>query len=95
MAHEDDLNNDPTLLSGLGEPAEPLLGRGHVRVRTGQELACVVCGGRVFAGREVLLNTAGMTLMNLDWANKAAVAAVCLACGYVHSFLDGDLTWGS
>ncbi|HUR62511.1 MAG TPA: hypothetical protein VM286_09140 [Candidatus Thermoplasmatota archaeon] len=52
----------------------------------GKDLACLVCGGGRFWSKRILLNTAGLTFMKLDWANRDAVAVICSACGYVHSF---------
>ncbi|WP_121258815.1 zinc ribbon domain-containing protein [Nocardioides ferulae] len=58
---------------------------------SGRRLACLVCGAGAFARREVKMNTTGMSFLGLDWANRSAVAAVCRTCGYVHTFLGGDL----
>ena len=87
-----DKDHERTVSGGLGTPAQPR--EGEVRLRTGAALACVVCGGRDFAYREIKLNTTGMTFMDLDWANRSRAGAICRACGYVHTFLDGGLTWG-
>jgi len=48
---------------------------------------CHVCQGRVFSDREVKLNTSGMELLGLGWANQSATGLVCHGCGYVHLFL--------
>lgn len=56
----------------------------------GRPLACVVCGEASFAYREVKLNTTGMTFFDLDWLNRSGVGAVCLTCGYLHTFVDGS-----
>ena len=50
---------------------------------------CLVCGGREFWDREIKLNTTGMELLDMAWANKSALGLVCSACGYVHEFV-GD-----
>ena len=87
----DRLNDDPTLLEGLGGGgAQP---EGDVLLTDGRPLACLVCGGVRFLRREIKLNTTGMTLLDLDWANRSGDGAVCRGCGYVHTFLDGNLTW--
>ena len=52
----------------------------------GEPLRCVVCGGSAFAERRALLNTAGLTFLNLDWANREATCLVCDTCGFVHWF---------
>lgn len=80
-------------MGGLGEPAQPL-GRGVSEVFVGErQLSCLVCDGTRFGYREVLMNTAGMTFFDLDWANKNAHGIICLACGYVHTFMGDQLRW--
>lgn len=60
----------------------------------GEEFSCVACKqGTRFFQREIRLNTGGMTLLGLDWLNKAADGAVCERCGYVHSFLGDNHEW--
>ena len=59
----------------------------------GQRLACLICAGETFLQREVMLNTSGMTFMGMDWANRSGVGAICRTCGFVHTFLDGQLEW--
>jgi len=56
-------------------------------VKRGLKLHCQICKGDKFWMRETLMNTVGMSLLNLDWANKAATNYVCDGCGYVHWFL--------
>ncbi|HEY0952683.1 hypothetical protein [Nocardioides sp.] len=87
----DNDDRERAVTGGLGTPARPL--RGEVRLRTGAALACLACGGRDFAHREIKLNTTGMTFMDLDWANRSGDGAICNACGFVHTFLDGQLSW--
>jgi predicted nucleic-acid-binding Zn-ribbon protein len=53
----------------------------------GQELCCAVCGNKTFRERESLLNTVGLTFLNLDWANKTAMNFICSRCGYIFWFL--------
>ena len=44
--------------------------------------------GRLFrAVKAALLNTAGLTFMNLDWANRRAATLTCTACGHIEWFL--------
>lgn len=92
--------NDPAEVRAmLGQPdgptrRAPLPGGGsEVWLATGAQLLCVVCGNRGFTRREVLMNTSGMTFLDLDWANKAGEGAVCRSCGYVHTFLDVAVEW--
>ena len=53
-------------------------------------LHCQVCGEDEFVERKAQLNTAGMTMMNLDWLNESATCFVCEQCGYVHWFAFKD-----
>lgn len=53
-----------------------------------QPLSCPFCKNDVFTEREIKLNTTGMSLMNLDWANTAARGFVCTTCGRIEMFLD-------
>jgi hypothetical protein len=83
-------------MSGLGTPAEPIGDANGARPEVwvgDRRLACLVCGEGAFAYRRVLLNTAGMTYLGIDWANRAAVGAICRGCGFVHEFLSDQVTW--
>ncbi len=53
-----------------------------------KKLECIICNHTMFWYRETLMNTVGMSLLNLDWANKKATNYVCGNCGYVHWFLN-------
>lgn len=53
----------------------------------GKTLECPICSSKEFWTRETLMNTAGMSFLNLDWANKRALNYVCDNCGYVYWFL--------
>jgi uncharacterized protein len=44
------------------------------------------CRGEVFERGEVQMNTAGMTLLNLDWMNRSGAALICVRCGLIHWF---------
>ena len=52
-----------------------------------RELQCVVCQHGEFHTRTAQLNTAGLTFLDLDWANRSADLAVCARCGYIHWFI--------
>jgi len=52
-------------------------------------ISCLICGGGEFWDREIKLNTTGMELLDLAWANRSALGLVCAGCGYVHEFV-GD-----
>lgn len=66
----------------------------HVFIRpTQQFLACQVCGGVSFAQREIKMTTTGMTFLDLDWLNRSADGAICLRCGFVHTFMGDVHQW--
>ena len=48
---------------------------------------CPHCGGEEFVEGRTLLNTAGMTFFNLDWANRSAATLACVGCGRIEWFL--------
>lgn len=57
-------------------------------VKKGLKLECVICHGNMFWERSTLMNTPGMTIMGIEWANKSATNYVCDNCGYVHWFME-------
>lgn len=48
---------------------------------------CPHCAGEEFDEATALLNTTGMTLLGLDWANRSATTLICTRCTYVQWFL--------
>ncbi len=54
----------------------------------GKKLECTICKSTLFWTRKTLMNTVGMSFLNLDWANKNATNYVCDNCGYVHWFIE-------
>lgn len=54
----------------------------------GKAVSCSHCGIAEFAEGSAQLNTAGMSFLNLDWANKSATTLACSQCGLVHWFLE-------
>lgn len=52
-----------------------------------KELICSHCGSKHFDEQEAQLNTAGMTFLGLDWANKSATVYICKTCGRLEWFL--------
>lgn len=56
-----------------------------------RQVTCMFCQHPEFWDREVKLNTTGMSLLGMDWANQAANGLVCTSCGYVQLFLNRDL----
>ena len=51
------------------------------------QVKCSHCGGLEFDEGSALLNTTGLTLLGLDWANREANLLICTACGHVEWFL--------
>lgn len=68
---------------GLFEKEEPK----RVVLRTGSDLACLVCGSDKFFKRQAQLNTAMASFLNFDWLNPTGECCVCGRCGYIHWFL--------
>lgn len=54
----------------------------------GAVLECPICKHDEFWTRRTLMNTPGMTLFGLDWANKSALNYVCSSCGHVLWFIN-------
>ena len=54
----------------------------------GSPVRCSHCGGQDFAESTAMLNTPGMTLVGLDWANRTATVLVCATCGHVEWFVE-------
>ncbi|MFC1637135.1 hypothetical protein ACFL5Z_20125 [Planctomycetota bacterium] len=52
----------------------------------GESFVCTHCKHTKFLKGSALLNTAGMTLLGLDWANRAAITLMCDHCGLIHWF---------
>ncbi len=55
-------------------------------------LSCIVCGADRFWDREIKLNSTGMELLDLGWANQSALGLVCAGCGFVHEFVGKAVT---
>lgn len=56
-----------------------------------KELACMFCGDHYFRSRQIKLNSTGMELLDLAWANKESTGLICEACGFVHEFVDTEI----
>ncbi len=54
-------------------------------------ITCGFCRGDLFREREVKLNSSGMEIMNLGWANESATGLICWNCGQVQLFINDDL----
>jgi hypothetical protein len=53
----------------------------------GKNIICPQCGSDRFEMSSALLNTAGMTFFNLDWANRQAAILICTTCTHIQWFL--------
>jgi predicted nucleic-acid-binding Zn-ribbon protein len=58
-----------------------------------RKVECVFCGADQFDKREIKLNTTGMELLDLGWANSSATGLECLSCGFVHTFTSKVRMW--
>ena len=54
---------------------------------SGIAVRCPHCGADEFIEGRAQLNTAGMTMMGLDWANRSAATLLCTGCGRIEWFL--------
>ncbi|MBU2601368.1 MAG: hypothetical protein KKA32_04285 [Actinobacteria bacterium] len=52
----------------------------------GRRVTCPHCEGVDFAEGSAQLNTAGMTFLDLDWANKSAHTLMCAQCSRTEWF---------
>jgi len=52
----------------------------------GKIVTCSHCGGQEFEEGSALLNTGGLTFLNLDWVNREASLLECVNCGKVEWF---------
>ena len=49
-------------------------------------IKCNHCENTYFIKGSAMLNTAGMTFLGLDWANRTAITLMCENCGLIHWF---------
>ena len=54
---------------------------------SGKPISCPQCGHNQFDQGSALLNTPGMTFLELDWANRTATILACKQCGRLEWFL--------
>jgi hypothetical protein len=54
----------------------------------GNLLKCRICDNSTFYTRQAQLNTAGLSFLDLDWANKSATCYVCSKCTHIEWFLE-------
>ena len=50
-------------------------------------VSCTHCENQEFAEGSAQLNTAGMTFIGMDWANKSAHTLMCTHCGHIEWFM--------
>ncbi|MBO0852548.1 MAG: hypothetical protein J2P18_02120 [Nocardia sp.] len=55
------------------------------------EVSCSHCEGQWFRARKALLNTRGLTLYGLDWANRSADVYECAECGHLEWFAHREI----
>lgn len=53
-----------------------------------KQVVCSHCGGTKFDAGAALLNTAGMSFVGLDWANRNATLLICETCSHIEWFLN-------
>jgi uncharacterized protein len=53
----------------------------------GKTVRCRHCGGDHFVEGRAQLNSAGLSFLNLDWANRSAATLTCTGCGLIEWFL--------
>lgn len=58
--------------------------------RQARPFTCQVCDGTVFVGHNVKLNTATAYRLGDRFA-ETAISLVCQGCGYVHTFVPGQV----
>jgi len=50
-------------------------------------VSCGHCASDRFVEGRAQLNIAGLTFLNLDWANRSAATLTCTSCGRIEWFL--------
>lgn len=59
---------------------------GHEYKAGDVEVSCVHCKHNKFEQGKALLNTRGLTFLELDWLNNDATTLICKRCGFIHWF---------
>lgn len=57
-------------------------------VRAENPVICSHCGGQRFEKSTALLNSRGLTFLDLDWANAEADIFICKKCGHIEWFVE-------
>lgn len=50
------------------------------------EISCVQCNHNKFELGKALLNTRGLTFLDVEWLNNSATTLICKRCSFVHWF---------
>jgi hypothetical protein len=82
------------LTRGFNRESDSGQERGPVMVQ-GRPLRCNVCANRSFRARQIRLETAMQTLLDLDAWNGIADCAICERCGHIHWFITPTATQDS
>ncbi len=53
----------------------------------GRQVVCSHCGGASFEEGAAMLNTAGLTFLDLDWLDQNASILKCTNCGHIEWFV--------
>lgn len=72
----------------LTQPGENAVKFVHAWVMQGRVVLCAHCEGTVFQKRRLMLNTKGLTFLELDWLNAEANVLVCEQCSHMEWFLN-------
>jgi hypothetical protein len=59
----------------------------RVQVYEGRDLRCLMCGGDRFNYRDIKMVTSGTAFFGGEWLNKSGEGAICVQCGFVHTFM--------
>ena len=55
-------------------------------VMQGRIISCSHCEGITFQKKKLMMNTKGLTFMNIDWLNSEAAALICDHCSHIEWF---------
>lgn len=50
------------------------------------QITCVHCKHNEFEKGKAMLNTRGMTFLDMEWLNDSATTLICKRCSYIHWF---------
>jgi predicted nucleic-acid-binding Zn-ribbon protein len=74
------------LKAGAKATAESL-GPGQYIVQD-KQVSCSHCSNNTFTEGSAQLNTAGMSFIGFDWANKSATTLLCSECGRIEWYIN-------